>query len=337
MNIIVTNKYKELINSANIDVMKELNGEFKISDLANNINSIFYKKLIIDATAISGFPKSDVLKELSQVFDTEKLILFLPPDNPPPKNFLSFLVSLNIYNFTDNVKGLLELVKKSNNYDSVKDYVVVDKPSVNNQNNELDLNFSSSLADATGRIILGIKNVTKDSGSTSLCYMLTKSLNEVHKKPTFALEVNKNNFMYYNYNNLYSIESTRLKDFFSSLSNFDILILDLDDDNNINSEICNDIIYLVDPSLYKINELLMGDRMAFSRLKGKKVILYNSLLSDSDIRTFAREAGISIYFALPPLNDRVLNPILNELLAKLGLIEEVSGKNSKRGLFDFFK
>ena len=119
MNIIVTNKFKSLINGTNIEVMKELTGVYKVSEIANSFNSIFYKKLIIDATALDRFPKEDVLRDLVKTFDTEKLILFLPPDNPPPMKFLSFLVSINLYNFTDNNKGLLELVKKSNTYEDV--------------------------------------------------------------------------------------------------------------------------------------------------------------------------------------------------------------------------
>ena len=122
MNIIVTNKYRDLIYSTNIEILKELNGEYKVSQIANSFNSIFYKKIIIDATAIQDFPKESVLKELSKSFDMDKLILFLPPDNPPPKKFLSFLVSLNIYNFTDNARGLSELVQRSNTIDNVKEY-----------------------------------------------------------------------------------------------------------------------------------------------------------------------------------------------------------------------
>ena len=102
MNIIVTNKYKDIIVSSGIEILKELNGVFKISEIANSFNSIYYKKIVIDATALDNFPKEDVLRELVKRFDTEKLILFLPPDSPPPIKFLSFLVSLNIYNFTEH-------------------------------------------------------------------------------------------------------------------------------------------------------------------------------------------------------------------------------------------
>lgn len=43
MNIIVTNQYKDLIEGTNIEIMKELNGVFKVSEIANSFNSIFYK------------------------------------------------------------------------------------------------------------------------------------------------------------------------------------------------------------------------------------------------------------------------------------------------------
>ena len=296
MNIIVTNQYKDLIEGTNIEIMKELNGVFKVSEIANSFNSIFYKKLIIDATALERFPKEDVLKDLAKAFDTEKLILFLPPDNSPPKKFLSFLVS---------------------------------------ENRDLSLNFSQdTIQIENGRIILGIKNVTKDSGSTSLVYMLKKTLEEVHKKDVIAVEIDKRDFIFYNAKNMYSIAKNKLGEFFSLVSPSQIVLVDLDESNDI--DICTDVIYLVEPSLYKINQLIMNDRNAFTKLKGKKVVLNNNLLAEKDINIFAREAGISIYFSLPPLNDRIFNPILNQLLSKLGLISE-QDERPKKGLFDFFK
>ena len=79
----------------------------------------------------------------------------------------------------------------------------------------------------------------------------------------------------------------------------------------------------------------MNNRGAFNSLKGKKVVLTNSLLSDQDVEVFSREAGISVYFNLQPLNDRIVNPAINSLLSKLGLIE-LSEMNNKKGLFGIF-
>ncbi len=336
MNIIVTNQNKNLIYGANIEIMKELNGVFQVSEIANSFNSIFYKKLIIDATALDKFPKEDVLRELANTFDTEKLILFLPPNDPPPKKFLAFLVSLNIYNFTDNIKGLQELVTKSNTYDDVKEYAVPNTP----PKREISYNDfnDSSISFDNRQVILGIKNVTKDAGSTSLTYMLKKNLQEVYKKQVIAVEIDKRDFIFYNDRNMYSISNLKLGEFFATMNKTEIILVDLADSNKM--DFCTDIIYLIEPSLYRINQLMMGNRTVFSMLKGKKVILSKSLLNNDDINTFAREAGISLYFNLPPLNDRLVNPILNDLLSKLGLIEIQNASNQgkvKKGFFAFFK
>ena len=86
-----------------------------------------------------------------------------------------------------------------------------------------------------------------------------------------------------------------------------------------------------------INKLMFTNKRAVDALKGKKVILVNSLLSEKDVNIFAKEAGISIYFNLPPLNDREINQVLNDLLFKLGLVRNDINDTTKKGLFDFFK
>ena len=50
------------------------------------------------------------------------------------------------------------------------------------ENVNTSLDFSSNLSQVeTDKIILGIKNVTDNAGSTSLIYMLKKCLKEIHK------------------------------------------------------------------------------------------------------------------------------------------------------------
>lgn len=332
MNIIVTNKYKDLIISSGIEILKELNGVFKINEIANGFNSIYFKKIIIDATALANFPKEEVLRELVKRFDTEKLILFLPPDSPPPIKFLSFLVSLNLYNFTDNINGLRELVNRSNTFQDVSNYANYQEP-VSIDNNK-DFSYNENLGINNIQIILGIKNVTNNAGNFELIYMLKKMLTDIHHKKVIAVEINQNNFVYYNDKSLYSITSNKISSFLLNNKEQDIILVSLDDKSDAN--FCTDVLYLVEPSLYKINELMLKNRSVFNTLKGKKVILNKSLLSESDINTFAREAGISIYFNLPPLNDRINNQIINNLLAKLGIIQ-IDEVKVKKGLFDFFK
>ena len=330
MNIIVTNKYKDLIYSTNIEILKELNGVFKVSQIANSFNSIFYKKLIIDATALEDFPKENVLKELASRFDLDKLILFLPPDNPPPKRFLSFLVSLNIFNFTDNPKGLVELIKRSNTIDDVKEYATVEEevPVADNKVNLYDNN------DVPGRIVLGVKGITENSFTTETIYMIKRTLEDKYKKQVLAVEIDKRNFLFYNNSNMYSLSKDKIDDFLRNNLNTEVILIDL---NNEIRNICDDVIYLINPSLFEINKLMFKDRDAFVKLKGNKVIFVNSLLSDSDINQFAKEAGISVYYNLPPLNDRIHSDVIDKLLSKLGIVEENNNKQTKKGLFDIFK
>lgn len=328
MNIIVTNKYKDLIYNTGIEVLKELNGVFKVSQIVNSFGSIFYKKIIIDATALENFPKDTVLKELANSFDLDKLILFLPPDNPPPRNFLSFLVSLNIYNFTDNRNGLLELIKKSNTLEDVSNFKEEKEQPIKVEENVQSENFDNY----GGRIIMGIKSVTEDSYSTKLSYMIKKTLESVYGKSVVAVEFNKQEFVYYNDKNMFSINNNQTNMFLDTHFNCDIIIADLDN-SNIK---CNDEIYLINPSLYYVNKLMFKDREIFEKLKGKKVIFVDSLLSDNDVNQFAHEAGISVYYNLKPLNDRIHDNEIDKLLSKLGIVEN-DNKPTKKGLFDIFK
>ena len=192
-----------------------------------------------------------------------------------------------------------------------------------------------SLDQTNGKIILGLKDITSNNSSVVLTYILKNHLEKVYKKNVIALEIDKRDFVFYGDKDMYSIDSSKLGEFISNTV-FDILLLDLKENDNTN--ICNDVIYLVDPSIYMINKLMFNNKRAFDDLKGKKVILINSLLSEKDVNIFAKEAGISIYFNLPPLNDREINQILNDLLFKLGLVRnDINDTTAKKGLFDFFK
>ena len=338
MNLVVANKYKDLIYSTNIEVLKELNGVFKVRDIENAFRSIFYRKIIIDATALENFPKEEVLRELVSKFDADKLILFLPPDNPPPKKFLSFLISINLYNFTDNPTGLVELTKRSNSRNDVEGFTEIPKPVVNNNQTLSDLNNNNNINNGinnnvSGRVVIGFKGITDNSYVTEIICMLKRTLEEKYKKDVLSIEINKKDFMYYNMPHMYSITPDKLDLFLQNNSNADVVLIDL---NDMETESVTDIINLVNPSLYTTNKLLFHTRDAFIKLKGEKVIFVNSLLSNDDVNQFAKEAGISVYYNLPPLNDRIHNEELDKLLTKLGVVEE-DNKNVRKGILDLFK
>ena len=184
-----------------------------------------------------------------------------------------------------------------------------------------------------GKIILGVCNIQNNDYSTKFIYSLKKQL-ELHQKSVLALELDKRNFIYYRTNEMESIASNNAKSYLSNNLNYDVILID--SNNNIENY-TDDAIYLLDPSIYEINKLLYSDRMIFQKLQGKKIIFVNSLLTDQDVEQFAKEANISVYYNLPPLNDRKDNNELDKLLAKLGIINETNNKSVKKGLFDIFK
>ena len=97
-----------------------------------------------------------------------------------------------------------------------------------------------------------------------------------------------------------------------------VIIIDLNKEGS--EDVCNEVLYLIEPSTIKLNKLMRRDRKAFEKLAGKKVILAQSILSDSDIKEFEYEANIKVFFVMPPLDERSKNTeVLQDLLARLGI------------------
>ena len=98
----------------------------------------------------------------------------------------------------------------------------------------------------------------------------------------------------------------------------DIILVDLN--NCRDTSFCTDILYLVEPSIIKLNMIMMTIPLTFKNLKGCKLVLNKSLLSPNEINAFANEAGTPIFYNIPPVNDRVENSVLDDLLNNLKLI-----------------
>lgn len=446
MNVIVSNKQKEILDNANIDAIKDLNGLFNVDDLINNFKNYFFTKMILDATSVVEFANPDVLRKLVRGIGAEKLIILLPENPEPPRKFLEMLVELGIYNFSTNVNEIINYIQNPNTYDDVKKVLNVNENSVNqlsnnnvvdsavnssvvfndnnminnNQinNNQLDNNslFNNNLTsnfnvenihddnsnsninnnpsiannlvndvadkndinrfnsnnysslsnfnvfennynsqssntninnsniqnnsvytnygnntyiNKNNKYVLGVKNVTSDAGSTSLIYMLKQTLEYKFRKRVLAIELNGNDFSYFRDNNMISIPVNKLEESINN-NNYDVILIDL---NNTNYEsICTEVIYLVEPSILKLNKLMAVNKKSFLNLNGKKVVLNKCLLSNADIDIFSREAGFSFFFVIPPLNDRVGNSILETLITKLN----INNSGEKRGFLGLF-
>ena len=417
MNVVVSNKQKEIIDNANIDAIKDLNGLFNVNDLINKFKNYFFSKMILDATSIVDFASKDVLTTLANEIGAEKLIILLPSSPEPPLEFKKLLIELKIYNFTTNIDDVIKFIEKPNTYeDALKsidsafsDDVYVDnsikegeveqnsfdhedntsnngdlsldnqidvplqnsKSSLgdllnnltfnhkqdqegdsndayednnvttegNNQNidfnkdivyesNNTNLNnniflipgdydndYNESSPKESNKAVIGFKGITIHAGCTSLIYMLHKMLINM-KKDVISIEVGKNDFRLFRDSKMISVNEDELENVINNLKE-SIILVDLNDYTNFS--ICNEVLYLVEPSTIKLNGLMATNRYVFRELKDKKVLLNKSLLSPNDIQTLESEAGIKFFDIIEPLNDRLFNDSIAKLLELLNL------------------
>ena len=158
--------------------------------------------------------------------------------------------------------------------------------------------------------VIGFKNATAGAGATTLIYMLKKLLSE--KDYVVAIEVNKNDFGFFNERDMYSVNQNNLDAAINKFGTANTILVDL---NNTNGETCDEVIYLMEPSIIKLNKMMLINKEVFDKLYGHKIVLNKSLLTPQDVTDFEFESHSSIAFNIPPLNDRVDNKeILSEFI-----------------------
>ena len=329
MNVIVSNKYQSLLASLNIDVIKSINGEFSVDDLIAQFSTFYYNKMILDITAIKGYEDINVMQNLSVNFDMSKVILLLDDSevvNSPV--YISQLISMGIYNFTNDVNTIKYLIDNPNQYKDVANYHNISgfkKPVLNEK-------AIDNTRGKIGQKIIGFKNVTEHAGATTLIYLLKLHLEKSYKVK--AVEIDKNDFIYFNDESLESISSLGFNDFLSQNSDYDVILVDLNEGNVL--EYCHDIVYLIEPGLIKLNKLIRQDNAIFEKLSDKKIVLNRSVLSEKDVMDFEKESGSKVFFNMPCLDDKLDDQkIINIFLTNLGFsrVEE----NSSNGIFSIFK
>jgi len=321
-----------MINFSAFSSKEVLSRSDEASCMISKFENFFYEKMILDITAIKDYKDIKNIQNISIKLDASKIILLL--DNSvetSSKRYISDLVSMGIYNFTQNKDGILYLLDHQNSYKDVANLQQLDKGFIPNNNI-----INMTRADENKTRVLGIRNLTNDAGASTLIYMLKKQLEANYT--VFAIEIDKKDFRYFNDKNMISTANEDLgKELLKLNGNVDIVLIDLNTSNN--EKACNDVLYLVEPSILKINELITKDNNVFANLLDKKVILNRSLLSQKDVEEFEMEAGIRIFFSIPPLNDRERSLALDKFLVKLGFLKQDTGNSSgkENKLFGIFK
>lgn len=324
MNVIISNKYKDLLNSLDVDVSKNMNGEFSVDEIIQSFSNFFFNRMFLDITAIKDHKDMRNIQKLSMNIDMSKVILLLDDtDESSSPNYLSQLISLGIYNFTRNREGLIYLYNHPNSYRDVAHIHKLDE-----SEEELPIKNKN-----TNLRILGIKNITNHAGATTLIYMLKKQLS-LHYN-VVGIEINKRDFMYFSDENLISTTTEELPRVISKYKDVDIILIDLNDGNDV---YCDDILYLIEPSTIKLNKMIMLDKKVFERLNGKKIVLNKSLLETKDILDFEFESHSKVYYSLPPMDDKKDNSnVILPFLDRLGFVKRVENKQSDNKIFGIFK
>ncbi len=329
MNVIISNKYQSLLASLNIDVIKSINGEFTVEELKMQFSNFYYNKMIIDITAIKDYENINIIQGLSISFDMSKVILLLDDSikvNSPM--YISQLISMGIYNFTSDINTVKFLIDNPNTYKDVANYhnisgfkkPVLNEKAVDNSKGKM------------GQKIIGFKNITDHAGATTLIYLLKLHLEKYYKVK--AIEIDKNDFTYFNDSSLESISSITFNDFVIKNSNLDVILVDLNDSDVL--QFCHDVVYLIEPGLIQLNKLIRKDSMIFEKLSDKKIVLNRSVLSDKDVEDFEKESGSKVFYNLPCLDDKLDNQsIVNAFLVALGFSRVESGDGSS--IFSIFR
>lgn len=324
MNVIISNKNSALLENLGIDVIKEMHGEFDVDEIISTFQNFFYQRMILDITAIKNYTDITNLQKLSMSLNTEKLILLLDgTDQTSSSAFISNLVSMGIYNFTKNVEGIQYLYNSPNSYRDVAQFHMIGNGPVpvQNQNAQVAQAVAPTMMQQTTVMphavkVIGVKNVTRQSGASSLVYMMKKALSK--KYGVVAIEVDKNDFSYFRDNDLISTITAEVGSIINKYSNKDVILVDIN--NSVVAEgLCQEVLYLIEPSIIKLQKLMALNATALQGLKNKKVVLNQSLLSSNEIANFEYESRIKVFYNLVPLNERDKEwPELNKLLNKLG-------------------
>ena len=328
VNVIIVNKYKDMLMGLNIEVIKSMEGVFDVNEIIDTFSNFYFDRMLLDITAIKNYEDLDNLQRLSINLDMSRVILILD-DNPQSETqeYLSKLISMGIYNFTRNLEGINYLLNHPNTYRDVAHIHNVD-----------GAGGSLFVSNSGNRVkIIGVKNLTEHAGATTLTYMLKKHLEANYN--VAAIEVGKRDFAFFEGENLVSTTESDLPKELMKKNDYDIIIVDLN--NYSDDEICSFVLYLVEPSTIKLNKLIRRSKRIFEKLNNKKIVLNKSFITESDVAVFEYEAGTKVFYNIPCIDDRKMpQSSINSIISKMGLMKSAEGedenfKNKLLGLFKF--
>ena len=325
MNVIIANERQNELATLDIDIIKSMTGEFSSDEIIDTFKNFYFNKMIIDLTAIKDFMNISSLEKITSALDPNKIIFLLPNIREVSTSlYLSKLISIGIYNFTNNANGVKYLVNHANTKEEAQSLI---QTSVNEE-----VESVSSYRNLSGKnMVIGVKNITDHAGATTLIYMLKKELEKYYGETIYVVEVSRHDFEYFNVKNTIATNREGLSSTINKIEGATIILVDLNDVKECPE--CNEIIYLVEPSSIMLNKLMRTNRDIFNTLADRRIVLNKSLLNSKAVAEFEYEAKTKVFFNMPPLDDRKKSEDVVNLISKLNLLDDNKGSGKLFGIF----
>ena len=327
MNVIVANKYSQMLSNLRIDIIKNVEGEFDVEDIVSNFQNFFFNKMILDITAIKDYQNIATIQKLSFGLDMSKVILLLDDSqvvNSP--SYISELISMGIYNFTRNIDAVAYLINNPNTYKDVAQYHILGasgakadtQANISLDPGQINSNFINESVNKMfmGTRVIAVKNLSDGAGATTLTYMMKKALEGNYR--VLAIEVDKKDFMYFNDSDLRSVTTAELETITKNPnSDYEVILVDINDSPKIST--IKEVIHLVEPTTIKLNKMIRTDRLVLEKMKSYQVVLNKSMLNDKDVEEFEYESRCKTFANLPYLDDKQEdNKDIKTFLYKMG-------------------
>lgn len=286
MNVIISYKFKSELKTVDLPIGKELIGQYIIDDIINSFSNFQFSKLIIDLSTIKDKDNLQGFQRMASMLNMNNIIFYIDGSND--NDLIAKLIPFGIYNFANSPVIVKNLIDNPNSYKDVAHYHVV-KPQ-----GDVNVAMNSKMR------IIGFKNLTTGAGATTLIYMSKKYLENLYR--VLVVEVNKTDFEAFKIENHMSIDADNFLTEINKVNNFDIVLVDLNDSNLEN--MCSEVLYLMEPSIIKLDNFSRTNINFGEMLKGKKVVLNKSFLTSDELSKFEYEGKFRVFFNLPPINER---------------------------------
>ena len=74
MNVIISNRYSEMLTNLPIDIIKNVRGEYDADVIVSNFQNFFFNKMILDITAVKNYKDINNIGKNSPIFTINQAI-----------------------------------------------------------------------------------------------------------------------------------------------------------------------------------------------------------------------------------------------------------------------